>query len=64
MRLKSWMLTYHYWLGWIVIIPWAFVISSGLLLQVRYELPWVEPKEADAVIDELDEILPILRRLH
>ena len=43
LRLKSWMLSYHYWLGWIVIIPWAFVISSGLLLQVRYEVPWVMP---------------------
>ena len=43
LRLKSLLLTYHYWLGWIVIIPWAFVISSGLLLQVRYEVPWVMP---------------------
>lgn len=43
LRLKSWLLKYHYWLGWIVIIPWAFVISSGLLLQVRYESPWVMP---------------------
>ena len=43
LRLKSWLLTYHYWLGWIVIIPWAFVITSGLLLQVRYEVPWVMP---------------------
>ena len=45
LRLKSWLLTYHYWLGWIVIIPWAFVITSGLLLQVRYEVPWVMPVE-------------------
>lgn len=43
LRLKSWLLTYHYWLGWVVIIPWAFVIFSGLLLQVRYEVPWVMP---------------------
>jgi len=43
LRLKSWLLNYHYWFGWIVIIPWAFVISSGLLLQVRYEVPWVMP---------------------
>lgn len=43
LRLKSWLLTYHYWLGWIVIIPWACVIFSGLLLQVRYEIPWVMP---------------------
>jgi len=43
LRMKSWLLKYHYWLGWIVIIPWAFVISTGLLLQVRYEVPWVMP---------------------
>ena len=47
LRLKSWLLNYHYWLGWIVIIPWAFVISSGLLLQVRYEIPWVMPVQQD-----------------
>lgn len=43
LRLKSRLLNWHYWLGWVVIIPWAFVISSGLLLQVRYEVPWVMP---------------------
>ncbi|MBT9317775.1 PepSY domain-containing protein [Leptothoe spongobia] len=43
LRLKSWLLTYHYWLGWVVMIPWACVIFSGLLLQVRYEVPWVMP---------------------
>lgn len=43
LRLKAWLLKYHYWLGWVVIIPWAFVITSGLLLQVRYEVPWVMP---------------------
>ncbi|MEO0869742.1 MAG: PepSY-associated TM helix domain-containing protein [Cyanobacteria bacterium J06642_11] len=43
LRLKSWLLSCHYWLGWVVIIPWAFVIFSGLLLQVRYEVPWVMP---------------------
>lgn len=43
LRLKSSLLKYHYWLGWVVMIPWAFVIVSGLLLQVRYEVPWVMP---------------------
>lgn len=47
LRLKSWLLNYHYWFGWIVIIPWAFVISSGLLLQVRYEIPWVMPVQQE-----------------
>ncbi|MEL6813297.1 MAG: PepSY domain-containing protein, partial [Cyanobacteria bacterium J06598_3] len=41
--LKAKLMKYHYWLGWFVIIPWAFVIFSGLLLQVRYEVPWVMP---------------------
>lgn len=45
LRLKGWLLKYHYWLGWVVLIPWAFVISSGLLLQVRYEVPWVMPPQ-------------------
>ena len=45
LQMKSWLLKYHYWLGWVVIIPWAFVISSGLLLQVRYEMPWVMPTQ-------------------
>ena len=43
LRLKSWLLGYHYWLGWLVLIPWGVVIASGLLLQVRYEVPWVMP---------------------
>ena len=49
LRLKAWLMRYHYWLGWIVIIPWAFVIFSGLLLQVRYEVPWVMPVQQQGV---------------
>ena len=45
LRLKASLMTYHYWLGWVVLIPWAVVIGSGLLLQVRYELPWVLPAQ-------------------
>ncbi|MEO0806286.1 MAG: hypothetical protein AAFY33_08270, partial [Cyanobacteria bacterium J06643_4] len=43
LRLKAMLMKYHYWLGWVVLVPWAFVIASGLLLQVRYEVPWVMP---------------------
>ena len=35
---------YHYVLGMFVIVPWLIVITSGILLQVRYELPWVMPE--------------------
>ena len=43
LRLKALLMKYHYWLGWIVIIPWAFENYSGMLMQVRYEVPWVMP---------------------
>ena len=66
LRLKSWLLTYHYWLGWIVIIPWAFVISSGLLLQVRYEVPWVMPvlQQGQGTVPSLEftQVLETARR--
>ncbi|AFY40080.1 hypothetical protein Lepto7376_3931 [[Leptolyngbya] sp. PCC 7376] len=43
-RMRGFLLKYHSWLGWVVLVPWAFVISSGLLLQIRHEVPWVMPK--------------------
>lgn len=56
LRLKAWLLKYHYWLGWVVIIPWAFVIGSGLLLQVRYEVPWVMPvqQQGQGTVPEIE----------
>ncbi|MEM6254073.1 MAG: PepSY-associated TM helix domain-containing protein [Cyanobacteria bacterium P01_D01_bin.156] len=56
LRLKAWLLKYHFWLGWIVIIPWAFVISSGLLLQVRYEVPWVMPvqQQGQGIVPQME----------
>ena len=66
LRLKSWLLTYHYWLGWIVIVPWAFVITSGLLLQVRYEVPWVMPvqQQGQGKVPELEfvQVLSVARQ--
>ena len=43
-RLRGFLLKYHAWLGWVVLVPWMFVVSSGLLLQVRHEVPWIMPK--------------------
>jgi|GEM_PF-1042648 len=67
LRVKSWMLKYHYWFGWVVIIPWAFVISSGLLLQVRYEVPWVMPtiQQGQGTVPaiEFPQVLEIARQL-
>lgn len=42
-RLPAFSSKMHYYLGLIVAIPWIIVIVSGLLLQVRYEVPWVKP---------------------
>ncbi|AOY83732.1 PepSY-associated TM helix domain-containing protein [Moorena producens JHB] len=67
LRLKSWMLKYHYWLGWVVIIPWAFVIGSGLLLQVRYEVPWVMPtvQQGQGTVPEVEfvQVLDTARQM-
>jgi len=35
----------HYYIGFIVVLPWLVVIISGLFLQVRYEIPWVMPPQ-------------------
>ncbi len=35
---------YHYALGIVVIAPWMIVAASGVLLQIRYEVPWVMPQ--------------------
>ncbi len=42
-NLLSFCLRYHYWLAVIVILPWMLVTSSGLVLQLRSELPGVDP---------------------
>lgn len=36
-------LRYHYWLAVIVILPWTLMTASGLVLQLRYEIPGVDP---------------------
>ena len=34
----------HYWGSAVIIIPLIIVLGSGLLLQVKKEVPWVQPK--------------------
>ncbi len=34
---------YHYWAALVVTIPWLIVITSGLALQLRHEIPGVMP---------------------
>lgn len=42
-NLAAFCLRYHYWLAVIVIFPWMLVTVSGLALQLRYELPGIDP---------------------
>lgn len=51
----------HYWGSVIIIIPVIIVIGSGLLLQVKKQFPWVQPKTEKTQTRELplsfDQIL-------
>lgn len=37
---------YHYWVALVVMVPWLVVVSSGLILQLRHEIPGVMPHYA------------------
>ena len=36
--------TIHYWGSAVIIVPLIIVLGSGLLLQVKKQVPWVQPK--------------------
>lgn len=42
-HLPSFCLRYHYWLALIVLLPWMLVTASGLMLQLRSEIPGIDP---------------------
>ncbi len=35
----------HYWLSLVVALPALVIIATGLLLQLKKEVPWVQPPE-------------------
>jgi hypothetical protein len=39
----------HYWASIVVAVPVLIVIASGILLQLKKELPWVQPPEQRGV---------------
>jgi len=55
----------HYWLSVFVALPLLLVVVTGLLLQFKKQLPWVQPPEQRAAQGEpvlgLGEILAIAR---
>lgn len=42
---------YHYWAALVVAVPWLVVIASGVVLQLRYEVPGVLPAPEHGVSD-------------
>ena len=43
----------HYWLGAIIALPLLIVVASGILLQLKKQLTWVQPAEQKPPIKAL-----------
>jgi uncharacterized iron-regulated membrane protein len=43
-NLSRFCLKYHFWIALIVMVPWLFVVGSGIVLQLRHEIPGVYPE--------------------
>lgn len=43
----------HYWLGAIIALPLLVVVASGILLQLKKQLTWVQPPEQKPAVKEL-----------
>jgi uncharacterized iron-regulated membrane protein len=55
----------HYWLAIAVFLPALVIFSSGVLLQIKKQVPWVQPRETRGSGDEptisFDRVLAIAR---
>jgi uncharacterized iron-regulated membrane protein len=55
----------HWWIACVIIVPLLLVVLSGLLLQVKKQWSWVQPKESRASSATpalaLAQVLPIAR---
>jgi hypothetical protein len=43
-NLAGFCLKYHFWIALIVMVPWLLVVGSGIVLQLRHEIPGVYPE--------------------
>ncbi len=43
----------HYWLGAVIALPLLVVVASGILLQLKKQLTWVQPPEQKPPVKEL-----------
>lgn len=42
--ITAWCFKYHYWTSLFCLLPWVVVAVSGLVLQLRYEIPGIIPR--------------------
>jgi len=58
---------YHYWAALLVMIPWLVVITAGLVLQLRYEIPGVMPEHKQGVstvpVLEYQQVLDVAKTI-
>ena len=58
---------YHYWAALIVMIPWLIVITAGLVLQLRHEIPEIVPDYQQGVstipVIEYQQVLEIAKTI-
>jgi hypothetical protein len=58
---------YHYWAALIVMIPWLIVITAGLVLQLRHEIPGTVPDYQQGVstipVIEYQQVLEIAKTI-
>ena len=57
----------HFWLSLIVAVPFLIVLLSGVLLQVRKEIPWIQPPTQKGVSKvpqiSMDSILQVVKKV-
>jgi uncharacterized iron-regulated membrane protein len=58
MKFHSFDRKFHYWAAIVVALPVLIIIISGLLLQVKKQLDWVQPPERRGASQELSLTFP------
>ena len=67
LNLTQFCFKYHYWAALLVMIPWLVVITAGLVLQLRYEIPGVMPEHKQGVstvpVLEYQQVLDVAKTI-
>jgi uncharacterized iron-regulated membrane protein len=67
LNLTQFCFKYHYWAALVVTIPWLVVITAGLMLQLRYEIPGVMPEHKQGIstvpVLEYQQVLDVAKTI-